>query len=278
MLRMSPGVKEVHSPLTAALRLIGLVSWILLWTPALILFRSLGRGHAVIAVGKVIYRGLVRIVGIRIEIVGEPCPHRPVLFVANHCSYFDIVVLGARLDASFVAKQEVAGWPGIGPMARIAGTVFVERRARHSRTQRDAMSDLLGRGNNSLILFPEGTSSNGQSVLPFKSSLFSVVEGGLRTLPVQPVSVSYTRLDGLPLGRGWRSHYAWYGDMELASHLWMALGLGRVTVTLVFHPPVTLDAWGSRKALAEHCEKQVRRGVIAANCGRTVDFAAASAS
>jgi len=152
-------------------------------------------------------------------------------------------------------------------MAQIAGTVFVERRARHSRTQRDEMTDLLGRDGNSLILFPEGTSSNGQGVLPFKSSLFSVAEGDLKSLPVQPVSVAYTRLDGMPLGRGWRSHYTWYGDMELADHLWMAIGLGRLTVTLVFHPPVTLEQWGSRKALAEHCEKAVRSGVIAANRG-----------
>ena len=271
-------MKDVHSPLTASLRLLGLAGWVLLWAPILILLRALNRPHDVIAISGLIYRGLAKIVGIRIETVGEPCSTRPVLFVANHCSYLDIVALGAKLDASFIAKKEVAGWPGIGPMARIAGTVFVERRARHSRTQRDLMSTLLGLGKNSLILFPEGTSSNGQGVLPFKSSLFSMVEGELRNLPVQPVSVSYTRLDGMPLGRGWRSHYAWYGDMELAPHLWMALGLGRVTVTLVFHPPVTLAEWGSRKALAEHCEKQVRRGVVAANCGRVVDFAPAIAS
>jgi 1-acyl-sn-glycerol-3-phosphate acyltransferase len=260
-------VKEVHSPLTAALRLIGILAWILFLTPALVASSLLKRSSAVIWVGKRIYRGMIKISGIRVEVVGQPSAAPTVLFVANHCSYFDIVALGAKLDASFVAKKEVASWPGIGKMAQIAGTVFVERRARHSRSQRDEMTELLGKGGRSLILFPEGTSSNGQSVLPFKSSLFSVAEGELKSLPVQPVSVAYTRLDGMPLGRGWRSHYTWYGDMELADHLWMAIGLGRLTVTLVFHEPVTLEQWGSRKALAEHCEKAVRKGVIAANRG-----------
>jgi 1-acyl-sn-glycerol-3-phosphate acyltransferase len=228
----------------------------------------------VIQVGKLVYRGLVRAVGIRIETVGQPCRDHPVLYVANHCSYLDIVALGSQLDASFIAKKEVASWPGIGRMARIAGTVFVERRPRHSRSQRDELSARLQEGRNSLILFPEGTSSDGLGVLPFKSSLFSVAESVGPTLPVQPVSLAYTRLDGLPLGRGWRSHYAWYGDMDL----WMMLGLGRVTITVVYHPPVTLAQWGSRKGLAEHCEKAVRRGVIAANRGDLLDFAPAVAS
>lgn len=268
-------MKEIHSPLAAILRLTGLFAWVLLFTPALVGFRLAGRPNAVIDVGRLIYRGMLRIIGARVEFIGEPCATHPVLYVANHCSYFDIVVLGAKLHASFIAKKEVASWPGIGRMAQIAGTVFIERRARQSKNQKDELSDRLERQCNSLILFPEGTSSNGQSVLTFKSALFSVAEAGHRALPVQPVSVAYTKLDGMPLGRGWRSHYSWYGDMDLASHLWMALGIGRVTATVIFHPPVTLEQWGSRKALAEHCEKQVRDGVIAANGGRARDFAAA---
>jgi 1-acyl-sn-glycerol-3-phosphate acyltransferase len=270
-------VKDVHSPLTASLRLAGVVLWILLLLPALLFFRLLRRPHRVIRVGRLIYRGIARVAGFRIEIVGTPCTREPALYVANHCSYFDIVVLGSQLLASFVAKQEVASWPGIGLIARIAGTVFVERQARHSKTQRDELGARLEQQHNSLILFPEGTSSNGQVVLPFKSALFSVTETVERSLPVQPVSIAYTRLDGMPLGRGWRSHYAWYGDMDLASHLWLALGLGRLTVTVIYHPPVTLQQWGSRKALAEYCEKQVRRGVIAANGGRHENYGAALA-
>jgi len=271
-------LREIHSKVTAVLRLLGIIVWILAWTPALILCRLLGRIHWTIKVGQIIYRGMVFVIGCRIEMVGEPCHDRPALYVANHCSYFDIVVMGARLHGSFVAKSEVAGWPGIGRMARIAGTVFVERRARHTAgAQRDEMSARLEQMANPLILFPEGTSSNGQSVLSFKSALFSVAAACDGKLPVQPVSIAYTKLDGLPLGRAWRSHYTWYGDMDLASHLWTALGIGRVTATLVFHPVVTLEEWKTRKALAEHCEKRVRAGVIAANGGRVSSLSLTSA-
>jgi len=220
---------------------------------------------------RMIYRGLVWVSGFRIELVGEPCREAPALYVANHCSYFDIMVLGSLLDAAFVAKKEVGGWPGIGFLATLAGTVFVERRARHSRTQRDEMKARLDGQAQSLILFPEGTSSDGKSVLPFKSALFSVAEAGGATLPVQPISLSYTLLDGLPMGRNWRSYYAWYGDMELADHIWMALGIGRATVTVVFHPPVTMESLPSRKALADHCFAAVRHGVALGNNGRAAE-------
>ncbi len=264
-------MKDVHSPLTAALRLIGLISWIVLLMPLFVLFKRMRRHQTAGFILRMIYRGLVWVSGFRIELVGEPCREAPALYVANHCSYFDIMVLGSLLDAAFVAKKEVGGWPGIGFLATLAGTVFVERRARHSRTQRDEMKARLDGQAQSLILFPEGTSSDGKSVLPFKSALFSVAEAGGATLPVQPISLSYTLLDGLPMGRNWRSYYAWYGDMELADHIWMALGIGRATVTVVFHPPVTMESLPSRKALADHCFAAVRHGVALGNNGRAAE-------
>lgn len=267
-------MKDVHSPLTAALRLIGLISWILLVMPLYALFKTAGRHKTAAVILRVIYRGLVRICGFRVRLVGEPCRQAPTLYVANHCSYFDIVVLGSLLDAAFVAKKEVGTWPGIGFLAKLGGTVFVERRARHSRTQRDEMKARLDGESQSLILFPEGTSSDGKSVLPFKSALFSVAEAGGSALPVQPISLSYSGLDGLPMGRNWRSYYAWYGDMELADHIWMALGLGRATVTVVFHPPVSMASLPSRKALADHCYAAVRHGVTLANGGRAAEVLA----
>ena len=264
-------MKDVHSPLTAALRLIGLISWILLLMPLFVLFKRVGRHRTAAYVLRLIYRGLVWVSGFRVELVGEPCRTAPSLYVANHCSYFDIMVLGSLLDAAFVAKKEVGTWPGIGFLATLAGTVYVERRARHSRTQRDEMKAKLDGDAQSLILFPEGTSSDGRSVLPFKSALFSVAEAGGAALPVQPISLSYNSLDGLPMGRNWRSYYAWYGDMELADHIWMALGIGRAKVTVVFHPPVTMEALPSRKALADHCFTAVRHGVALGNSGRAAE-------
>lgn len=265
-------MKDVHSPLIAALRAVGLVTWILFWMTVFTFFKKIGRPKtAAFILRDVIYRGLVRISGFQVEVVGEPCAAIPTLYVANHCSYFDIMVLGSLLKAAFVAKKEVGSWPGIGFLATMAGTVYVERRARHSRTQRDEMKAKLDGDLQSLILFPEGTSSDGRSVLPFKSALFSVAEGGGTSLPVQPISLSYNGLDGLPMGRNWRQYFAWYGDMELAGHIWLALGLGRAKVTVVFHPPVTMETLPSRKALADHCFGAVRKGVTLANAGRAAE-------
>ena len=262
-------MKEIHSPLTAALRAFGLVLWILVFMTVFAFFKKIGRPRtAAFILRRVIYGGWVRISGFEIEVIGAPSAVSPTLYVANHCSYFDIMVLGSLLEAAFVAKKEVETWPGIGFLAALAGTVFVDRRARHSRTQRDEMKAKLDDEQQSLILFPEGTSSDGRSVLPFKSALFSVAETGGSTLPVQPISLSYNRLNGLPMGRNWRCYFAWYGDMELADHIWLALGLGRAKVTVVFHPPVTMETLPSRKALADHCFGAVRKGVTLANAGR----------
>lgn len=116
-----------------------------------------------------------------------------------------------------------------------------------------------------LILFPEGTSNDGNRVLPFKSAFFAAAEGAL---PVQPVSIAYTRLDGLPMQRAFRPFYAWYGGMTLADHLFAALGLGNPTVDVIFHPPVSIADFHDRKALANHCHDVINHGVALALAGR----------
>ena len=215
------------------------------------------------------HRRCCRLLGIRVERRGRPSAQHPVLFVSNHCSYLDITVLGSLVPASFVAKAEVAGWPLFGWLARLQRSVFVERRAFRTAGHRDDMLARLEAGDD-LILFPEGTSSDGNRVLPFKSGLLSVTEAAPdgRPFTVQPVSVAYTMLDGLPLGRYLRPFFAWYGDMEMASHIWQWAGLGRLTVVVRFHPVVTLPEFGSRKALSEHCYEVISRGVADALAGR----------
>lgn len=218
------------------------------------------------------YHGVCcRLLGIRLEIAGAVSVARPTLFVANHVSYLDIAVLSAAVETSFIAKAEIAGWPFFGWLAKLQRTVFVSRRAAGVHGERDEVARRLAEGGN-LVLFAEGTSSDGNRLRPFKSALFSAAEKLVNDRPVvvQPVSIAYTHLDGMPLGRVWRPFVAWYGDMDLLSHGWEFLGLGRVTVKLVFHPPVTFAEFGSRKALAEHCERQVARGLAAANAGRAL--------
>jgi 1-acyl-sn-glycerol-3-phosphate acyltransferase len=226
------------------------------------------------------HRTACRILGIELDIHGVISPAHPTLFVSNHVSYLDIEALSAAVPTCFVAKREVAGWPFFGWLAKLQRTVFVERRSNGVATERDDLAGRLDEGEN-VVLFAEGTSGDGNRLKPFKSSLFSVAERSVhgRPLTVQPISVAYTRLDGMPIGRQWRPFFAWYGAMDLAPHLWHLLGLGRVTVTLIFHPPVTLAEIGSRKALAAHCQRVIALGLEAANSGRLrTDGAAAGAA
>ena len=210
------------------------------------------------------HRWCCRILGFDVRPVGAPTSRRPALFVANHVSYTDITVLGSLVAGSFVAKTEVAAWPFFGWLAKLQRTVFVDRRVRSTPSQRDSMAARLAAGD-ALILFPEGTSGDGNHVLPFKSALLSAAEAVQGTAPIaiQPVSIAYTRLDGIPLGRLLRPYFAWCGTAELAPHLWTMIGLGTVEVVVEFHP---LDlfrrlrvAQGARQLLLRPRHRRRRR-------------------
>jgi 1-acyl-sn-glycerol-3-phosphate acyltransferase len=212
------------------------------------------------------HRWCGRILGIELDCRGVRSAHRPTLFVANHISYLDITVIGGAIEGSFVAKAEVSRWPLFGWLARLQRTIFVERANRAGAArQRDEIRKRLDNGDN-LILFPEGTSNDGTHLLPFKSTLFAAAED--ERVLVQPVSVAYRLLDGMPLGRFYRPFFAWYGDMLMLPHLWTFLGFGRLTVVIIFHEPVRLADFASRKALSEHCWRVIGDGLSAALSGR----------
>ena len=215
------------------------------------------------------HRVLARLLGFDIVVSGKMATDTPALFVGNHTSYLDAMVLGTIIEGCFIAKSEVADWPLIGWLAKLQRTVFVERRSSRTAHQRDEIGARLAAGDR-LILFPEGTSGDGVKVLPFKSALFAVAETPVAGAPllVQPFSIAYTALAGLPVGREWRPLFAWYGDMEIAPHAWRILTFATVRAEVRFHQPVTIGQYGSRKALAEHCFEVVRHGVAEANSGR----------
>lgn len=257
------------SPVFGAARLTAYLGWTLLLVPLQALALAL-KLPARFVIPRFYHAVCARIIGIDIVVRGRPAGAGPVLVVSNHSSYLDITVLGALIEGSFVAKSEVAGWPGFGFLARLQRTVFIERKARSTAgRQRDDLKARLEAGD-TLILFPEGTSSDGNRTLPFKTALFAVAgtRVGGHPVRVQPVSVTPTRLDGLPMGFAFRPFYAWYGDMDLAPHLWQAFCAGRMEVVVEFHEPVTLEAFSSRKALAEHCQRAVAHGVERAVAGR----------
>ncbi|MFC3050314.1 lysophospholipid acyltransferase family protein [Kordiimonas pumila] len=212
------------------------------------------------------HRTTCRILGVDIHVIGLEKHTGPVLYAANHISWLDILVLGGLLDnASFIAKAEMAGWGLVGKLCALHKTIFVRRERRlDSARQRDELVARVQQGH-SLILFPEGTSTDGVRVENFKSSLFSVAEradaaSGHR-LVIQPVTLAYTETNGMPLVRSRRPSVAWLGDVELFEHLRQFLGLARTSVTLEFHAPISLVEAGSRKELARYCEDQVRAGL-----------------
>ena len=256
---------------SAALKITRIVLY-LIWTLSLMPIQWLGlilRLRWVSALPLLYHRGCCRILGFRVHVIGMPTRERPVLFAANHISYTDITILGSLIPGSFIAKKEVANWPLFGWLAKLQLTVFVDRRIASAAAQRDAISQRLAAGD-ALILFPEGTSGDGNRVLAFKSALFSAVESKGTTGPiiVQPVSIAYTRLDGMPIGRSHRPFFAWYGSIGLLPHLWGMTGLGALEVLVQFHPATSLIDCGSRKALAAYCQARVAGGMASALCGR----------
>jgi 1-acyl-sn-glycerol-3-phosphate acyltransferase len=223
-------------------------------------------------------RFLSKLFGIHVTIIGAPLKDRGVLMVSNHTSYLDILALGGITRVSFVAKSEVASWPLFGTFARLQRTVFVQRDHRAKTGEaRDEIRNRILEGD-ALVLFPEGTSSDGNRVLPFKSALMGAAESQIGTdasgqpiyVPVQPVSITYTGLHGIPMGRENRPLFAWYGDMELVDHLWEGLKTGPVDVVIEFHPPLTVDMVGGRKKLAVIVEQTIRNGQTRALAGRHV--------
>jgi len=216
------------------------------------------------------HRRVCRLLGIRLHIHGEVVRDRPVLLISNHTTWLDIPVLSAVAPLSFVAKREVGTWPFVSSLARLQRTVFVDRTRRSAVGQTTGeIAQRLSEGD-TIVLFAEGTSSDGNRVLPFMTSLFAAAKpasgeaDGVKApdAVVQTLSVVYTRLHGIPLGRSGRPTVAWYGDMEMKGHAWELLKAGPLDVEIRVGDPVPLTSFADRKQLARHSEAQVREHVI----------------
>ena len=250
-----------------AIRLVALLAWTLVLLPfqfaALIL-----RLPAAKRIPVAYHRGVLRVLRIELDVRGAPAAVPPVLVVANHSSWLDIVVLSALLPVSFISKAEIARWPGVSILARLQRSVFIERRRGQTREGLASLQRRLAAGDN-LVLFAEGTSGDGNRIAPFKSAMFAAAEAGAGMEPlVQPVSIAYTHLDGFPLGHRSRHRLTWYGRMQLGPHLWRMLGNGRVRVAVDFHAPVRITDFASRKVLAAHCFRQITASHALALSGR----------
>ena len=197
---------------------------------------------------------LLLVIGIRFSARGRPMRQRGAV-VANHAGWLDILALNARARVFFVSKAEVAGWPGIGLLARLTGTVFIARRGSEAKKQQALFEQRLRLGHR-LLFFPEGTSTDSLRVLPFKSSLFEAfyTHGLDRVLHIQPATVIWHA----PKGADPR-FYGWWGDMEFGAHMLQVLSkLRQGRVEVIWHPEVPVDAFADRKELALYCERVIR--------------------
>lgn len=256
--------KRAYSIILIFLRLPLLILWVIvLLVPAL--FIRIIRPHSRLATEKlpiVFHRGVSKIFGLRLKVSGDLSHHRPTLYICNHVSYLDIFLLGSLVPGYFIAKSEVASWPLFGKLARLQNTLFIERNSRRARTQVDTLQSQLLEGKN-LILFPEGTSTEGTHVEPFKSSLFHAAEANSETaIEIQPMTLAYTRYRGKLMDQRLRDYYAWYSTMPFLSHFLQAMGMRSAEVELILHAPVQTNAFKSRKACAEYCWKTVNDALL----------------
>ncbi|MFC7691992.1 lysophospholipid acyltransferase family protein [Paeniroseomonas aquatica] len=225
-------------------RIVTVLAWTLLAIPIQALLLLLpGRPKVVFA--RVYHAVLCWLIGLRVQVVGQPAAG-PTLFVSNHSSWLDVLVLGGVIEACFVAKAEVGTWPLVRTVARLGRTVFVSRSRGRTGSEAGDIKARLAAGD-SLILFPEGTSNDGARTLPFRSS-FLATAGSARQ--VQPVSLVYDRLGGLPACRRDRPLFAWYGDMEIGSHFWRLVRRSGARATVVLHQPFAPAEMPDRKAMA----------------------------
>lgn len=249
-------------------KLLALVFWLLgcylLAWPA----KRLGKLHARDAIAQAAYRGVLRIIGIRVIVSGALTAQRPLLLVTNHISYFDPHILGAQAPVRFTPKSEIAGWPGIGSICRLLDCVFIDRKSQKTKEAMLPVLEALQRGE-IICLFPEASTGDGVHLLSFKSSFFSLAEqfGTDRPLTIQPAAITYTRARHLPIERAQWPKLAWYGDMELLPHLWELLKLTPLQAELVFLPPFAAMPDENRKALAARCQEEIASAIRAVRRG-----------
>lgn len=202
-------------------------------------------------------RSAFHLLGIRYETQGQPM-NKPGAVVANHSSWMDIFALNARKRIYFVSKSEVADWPGIGFLAKLTGTVFIARDPKQAKSQNAVFEGRLKAGHK-LLFFPEGTSTDGMRVLPFRSTLFQAFfsENLRHMMYIQPVTVVYRAAPGQD-----PRFYGWWGDMDFGPHMLRVLAASpQGSVTIVYHDPVKVEEFENRKALAAAMESVVRGGM-----------------
>ncbi|PJB71637.1 MAG: 1-acyl-sn-glycerol-3-phosphate acyltransferase [Alphaproteobacteria bacterium CG_4_9_14_3_um_filter_47_13] len=235
--------------------------WCAVLIPVQITITTFSRRQAAYILPHFFHKRVCRIFQINVETTGAPLEKGQFLYIGNHISYLDISVITAVLPVSFVAKQEVANWPFFGLLAKLQQTAFIDRARHASKKGRTALQDRLKDGK-SLVLFPEGTSSDGKTILPFKSTLFSILDKGESDLLVHPFTIELLEVNGHSIqSQQDRDLYAWHGDMTLIPHFWDFARSHGAKVKLHFHTPFRVKESDNRKDLAKLCHNIVAQGL-----------------
>ncbi|MCX7304046.1 MAG: 1-acyl-sn-glycerol-3-phosphate acyltransferase [Hyphomicrobiales bacterium] len=254
------------------IRLVAALGWVAAVTIVLVplqLFAMKTRLWSQWSLPRLWHKSNIGALGFRVHQQGELTEMRPLVVAANHVSWTDISVIGSRCDVSFIAKAEMARWPVLGWLAGLQRTIFIERdRKRTSGAQASEIARRLADGD-AVVLFAEGTTGDGNMVLPFKSTLFgaatmAISQGAVDQVYIQPVTIAYTRLHGIPMGRRHRPIAAWIGDAEMVPHAVGLLKEGAVDVELHFGEAIAFLPGDDRKAATRRAEADVREMLLAA--------------
>jgi 1-acyl-sn-glycerol-3-phosphate acyltransferase len=214
---------------------------------------------------------------IKINIIGDNAhqTNHPVIYVCNHVSYLDVVILGSFIDGCFVAKNEVATWPGFGFLAKLQKTIFISRNKSAVLQSREAIAAAMKK-NYDVILFPEGTSTDGWNVMKFKAGLLSIFFNNnsdincdfkvISNALVQPIAIHHIRTNGIDVTKDrqdLRDTYAWYGDMELVPHLWRLAKTKRTDVDVHMIDPLSPNDFVHPHDIANAAQDRVSKVIKA---------------
>jgi len=204
----------------------------------------------------------LRIFGIKIKTFGKVSINSPILLISNHASYLDIIILGSLFKTSFIAKKEISKWPLLGILAKLQNTIFIDRRVSSLKNQENQIIKHLNEKKN-LVIFPEGTSSDGNRVLPFKSSLFNIFEKNLNSkILVQTITIIYKKINGIPMNRTERKKITWHSNMDLVPNIFNVLKKLSIEVEIIFNDEFLPSIEYDRKKLALHCWEKINYNLI----------------
>jgi 1-acyl-sn-glycerol-3-phosphate acyltransferase len=275
-LGLSGSAHVFGQPMIARLRVLGAILLVAIVTPFLALAQlvAMKTGWMSDAIFPPLWhKAVLKALGVRVRVVGAMSARRPLLLASNHISWADILVIGSLVDVRFIARADLAGWPIMGFLSKLQHTVFVEReRKRKTGAQASEIAVDLAAGH-AMVLFPEGTTADGNFILPFKSSLFgaaqlAIDEHTADSVFIQPLAIAYTRVNGIPLGRKHRARFSWAGGEGLWPSLRRFLHERAVDVELRFGEAVDFNAASKRKDVARVVEASVRAMFADALAGR----------